>query len=63
MDTVEWAKLTLHELEQASQDYRQKALYLEVSSLIDELVARREHHQGELDGTLWSPNKWRDGKR
>ena len=60
MERADWAQAELVKRAEASQNYTQKALYLEASALIEELVLRRQQNQGELDGTLWSPEEWED---
>ena len=60
MERADWARAELAKRAEASQNYTQKALYLEASTLIEELVLRRQQNQGELDGTLWSPEDWED---
>lgn len=60
MERADWTRAELAKRAEASQDYTQKALYLEASALIEELVLRRQQNQGELDGTLWSPEEWED---
>ncbi|VTU65549.1 hypothetical protein [Dolosigranulum pigrum] len=60
MEKADWARAELAKRAEASQNYTQKAFYLEASALIEELVLRCQQNQGELDGTLWSPEEWED---
>lgn len=58
METTNWLIRELTDLAIASQDYKQKALFLSAIELVKEQEHRQEQLEGELDGTLWSPNKW-----
>ena len=55
-----WELEQLKELELGSRDYRQKALLSATQALLIEQEQRLEQLAGELDGTLWSPQKWRE---
>jgi len=55
---MEWIQSQLDQLFEQSTDYKQKALLFGIKELIEEQDIRKEQIQGELDGTLWSPQNW-----
>ncbi|GAA3023571.1 hypothetical protein [Tetragenococcus solitarius] len=57
-ENVEWSLAQLDYLFENSHDYKQKALLLGIKDLLLEQQKRTEQIQGQLDGTLWSPNDW-----
>jgi len=57
-ENIQWALDQLDQLEADSRDYKQKALLLGIKDLLLEQQKRTEQIQGQLDGTLWSPNDW-----
>lgn len=57
-ENIQWALAQLDQLEAGSHDYKQKALLLGMKDLLLEQQKRTEQIQGQLDGTLWSPNDW-----
>lgn len=57
-ENIQWALGQLDQLESDSRDYKQKALLLGIKDLLLEQQKRTEQIQGQLDGTLWSPNDW-----
>ncbi|MBP1043851.1 hypothetical protein I6N95_22740 [Vagococcus sp. BWB3-3] len=58
METTDWLVTELLDLASSSRDYKQKALFFSVVELVKEQAHRQEQLAGELDGSLWSPNKW-----
>lgn len=54
-----WIQKELSQAMTSSRDYKQKALILATQKIILEQDIRLEQKQGEIDGTLWSPNNWR----
>ncbi|MBE9390318.1 hypothetical protein [Vagococcus salmoninarum] len=54
-----WIQKELSQALARSRDYKQKALILATKKIILEQDIRLEQKQGEIDGTLWSPNNWR----
>lgn len=57
-EDIEWSLTQLDQLIIDSHDYKQKALLLGIKDLLLEQQKRTEQIQGQLDGTLWSPNDW-----
>jgi len=53
-----WINGQLDHLFEESTDYKERALLLGIKTLIAEQETRKEQIQGELDGTLWSPQNW-----
>lgn len=58
METTNWLVAELEDLIEGSRDYKQKALFLATIQLVKEQEQRQEQLEGEIDGTLWSPNNW-----
>ncbi|MGO3731934.1 MAG: hypothetical protein ACTJHC_02035 [Vagococcus sp.] len=58
MENQEWLQSVIDELEKNSYKYEEKALFMELKHIVSEQYKRIEQAEGELDGTLWSPNKW-----
>lgn len=58
MEQKEWMLSQIKDLQQKSTDYRQIALFQALEKLIQEQYKRMEQAQGEIDGRMWSPNKW-----
>ncbi|MGY3747513.1 hypothetical protein ACWN8P_09640 [Vagococcus salmoninarum] len=54
-----WIQKELSQGMTSSRDYKQKALIFATKKIILEQDIRLEQKQGEIDGTLWSPNNWR----
>ncbi|WP_338476027.1 hypothetical protein [Tetragenococcus halophilus] len=57
-ENIQWSLEQLDQLIKDSHDYKQKALLMGVQELLLEQEKRTEQIQGQLDGTLWSPNDW-----
>ncbi|AYW46450.1 hypothetical protein LQF61_12295 [Tetragenococcus koreensis] len=57
-EDIQWSLEQLDQLVAGSLDYKQKALLLGMRDLLLEQQKRTEQIQGQLDGTLWSPNDW-----
>jgi len=57
-ENIQWSLGQLDQLIKDSHDYKQKALLMGVQDLLLEQEKRTEQIQGQLDGTLWSPNDW-----
>lgn len=58
MEETDWLIMSLKELAEGSRDYKQKALLIAAVELVKEQGQRQELLEGELDGTLWSPQNW-----
>lgn len=54
----DWLKITINELHETSTDYREKAMLNGLINLVQEQEQRIEQLEGQLDGTLWSPQNW-----
>lgn len=58
MEQQEWMLSLIEQLKNKSNDYRQIALYQELSKLVKEQYKRIEQAEGEIDGRSWSPKDW-----
>lgn len=58
MSELEWLIAEVNTLEQTATTYEEKAFYQELKLIVKEQYKRIEQAEGELDGTLWSPQKW-----
>jgi hypothetical protein len=57
-DTNEWLIKRLGQLENEEQSFIKKSLYLAAQDLVREQGKRIEQAQQEIDGRIWSPDKW-----
>lgn len=55
---MDWLLKEVKEAEESGQSYEEKAFFQELENIIKEQIKRIEQAEGELDGTLWSPQKW-----
>ncbi|MGX6979818.1 hypothetical protein ACWN8V_11290 [Vagococcus elongatus] len=60
MEQNKWIEEELKILTSEAGSYQEKALMQELGKLIDEQEVRIERLRGEIDGVMWSPNKWKE---
>lgn len=58
MVELSWLLKEIEELDKHATSYEEKALYVGLINLFKEQTHRIETLEGELEGTLWSPQKW-----
>ncbi|WP_326717622.1 hypothetical protein [Vagococcus jeotgali] len=54
----QWGLEQIKILQEKEQVYEIDALLKELELILIEQYKRKEQLEGQLDGTLWSPNKW-----
>ncbi|GAA3184941.1 hypothetical protein [Lentilactobacillus kefiri] len=57
-DTTEWLVKQLTELKNDDQSFINKSIYQATIELAKEQDKRAQQSQDELDGRIWSPDKW-----
>ncbi|GAD16855.1 hypothetical protein [Lentilactobacillus otakiensis] len=57
-DTTEWLAKQLTELKNEDQSFINKSIYQAAIELAKEQDKRAQQSQDELDGRIWSPDKW-----
>ncbi|MEE8824899.1 hypothetical protein LASUN_16960 [Lentilactobacillus sunkii] len=57
-DTTEWLIKQLSELKKEDQSFINKSIYQGAIELTKEQEKRAQQSQDELDGRVWSPDKW-----
>lgn len=57
-DTTQWLVKQLTELKNDDQSFINKSIYQATIELAKEQDKRAQQSQDELDGRIWSPDKW-----
>lgn len=57
-DTTDWLVQQLTKLKEADQSFVNKSIYQAAIALAKEQEKRAQQSQDELDGRIWSPDKW-----
>ncbi|KRL70601.1 hypothetical protein FD08_GL001080 [Lentilactobacillus parakefiri DSM 10551] len=57
-DTTDWLADQLAQLKSADQSFINKSIYQAAIDLAKEQEKRAQQSQDELDGRIWSPDKW-----
>lgn len=57
-DMTEWLAKQLTELKNEDQSFINKSIYQAAIELAKEQDKRAQQSQDELDGRIWSPDKW-----
>ena len=57
-DTTDWLVQQLTQLKEADQSFVNKSIYQAAIALAKEQEKRVQQSQDELDGRIWSPDKW-----
>lgn len=58
MENLDWLLTQIADLETEQATFATKSLLLETQKVAKKQARRIEQAQAELDGRIWSPNKW-----
>lgn len=58
MENLEWLLQQIDELESQTTTFANQALLEAAKAIAKEQAKRLEQAEMELDGRIWSPNKW-----
>ncbi|WP_228552266.1 hypothetical protein [Gracilibacillus salitolerans] len=60
MEENEWMIHQLQQVFDRTDDYYQRTLIKAAQDIIEEQERRMDQMEGEMEGTIWSPRKWRE---